>query len=320
MSDNTHVLITTQENRSQGGKARAAKLSSEERSAIAKKANLSKKCYEGIKKAPFYDKFKVGDIEIDCAVLENGVSVITEASMYRLFGMKGGGRKNRGGAQLPRFLSHQTLQVYIPECLKGCPESFKIITKNGVAYAYEAEKVPKILKVFLDARNGGVLNPVILALAKTAEILLQSFAQVGIIGIIHEVTGYQEVRERDELNKILEKYISEELRKWTPKFPKEFFDQVFRIYGWEKATGNNRPQCLGNFINKYIYGKLPDGVLKKLIEKNPVTESGFRKHCHHQYVSEDIGEDNLKKQIVQTITVMKLSDDINDFKKLIGKI
>jgi len=53
-----------------------------------------------------------------------------------------------------------------------------------------------------------------------------------------------------------------------------------------------------------------DGVLEELKNKNPRNENGNRHFCHHQFLTPLIGDDNLKKQIVQTITVMKLSKSI----------
>ena len=65
---------------------------------------------------------------------------------------------------------------------------------------------------------------------------------------------------------------------------------------------------------------MPDGVLEELKNRNPSNENGCRKYRHHQFLTEDIGDDNLKKQIVQTITVMKLSNNVDEFKNLIIKL
>jgi hypothetical protein len=72
------------------------------------------------------------------------------------------------------------------------------------------------------------------------------------------------------------------------------------------------PQYVGKFINKYIYGYLPPGVLEKLRELNPVKESGWRAVQHHRLMT-DTGNINLDRQITSTITVMALSENATEF-------
>jgi hypothetical protein len=151
--------------------------------------------------------------------------------------------------------------------------------------------------------------------------MLYGLATVGIISLIDDATGYVEQRNRSELEKILEKYIAEDLRQWTKKFPNEFFKQVYRLHGWEYPKINkNHPQCVGKIINKYVYEALPPGVLDELKRKNPPNENGNRRARLHQYISEDIGDDNLKKQITQVVTLMKVSDNMDMLKSMIEKI
>ena len=53
------------------------------------------------------------------------------------------------------------------------------------------------------------------------------------------------------------------------------------------------------------YEKLPEGVLDKLREKNPVTVEGRRRHKHHQFLTKDIGNPHLEKQVVAVTTLMR---------------
>jgi hypothetical protein len=102
---------------------------------------------------------------------------------------------------------------------------------------------------------------------------------------------------------------------WVHRFPDEFFRQLYRLYGWEYKVGNRKmPQCVGKFINTYVYGALPPGVLEKLQELNPVSAEGHRAVQHHRLLT-DTGNSNLDRQITSTITVMALSDDKDAFKQ-----
>jgi P63C domain len=68
-------------------------------------------------------------------------------------------------------------------------------------------------------------------------------------------------------------------------FPEEFFRQAYRLLQWEYRPGvANRNRNVGKWINKYIYEKLPPGVLPELTRLNPLTSSGSKllPHDHHE--------------------------------------
>lgn len=56
---------------------------------------------------------------------------------------------------------------------------------------------------------------------------MTAFAKTGLVAVIDEVTGYQADRDRDELQKVLEKYISAELLPWAKRFPDEFYPAYY---------------------------------------------------------------------------------------------
>ena len=56
--------------------------------------------------------------------------------------------------------------------------------------------------------ESGALSPSQVTAADKAYILLRAFATVGIIALVDEATGYQEIRDREALQEILQKYIS----------------------------------------------------------------------------------------------------------------
>lgn len=86
-----------------------------------------------------------------------------------------------------------------------------------------------ICDAFLEARKHINLSPRQAIIAEQCEILMRSFAKIGIIALVDEATGYQYDRERDELQKILRSYISEELLPWQKRFPDIFYTELFRL-------------------------------------------------------------------------------------------
>jgi len=150
-------------------------------------------------------------------------------------------------------------------------------------------------------------------IVEMAGILIRAFARVGVIALVDEATGYQQDRARDELNRILEAYVSKELLPWTQRFPDEFFRQAFRLHNWEYREGMKSPRYLGKLINKTIYEPMPPGVLDELRKVNPPGESGYRRYRHHQFLTLDTGHPHLDKQIVAVTTLIRISKDKNQF-------
>ncbi len=148
--------------------------------------------------------------------------------------------------------------------------------------------------------------------------IMTAFAKTGLIAVIDEVTGYQDDRDRNELQKILSQYISEELLPWAKRFPDEFYKQMFRLKGWdykEKA----KPGYAGTLTNEYIYKYLPCGVLDELRNKTPKSTAGNKINRYHQHLSEKTGIAHLDKHLQQTIALMKASDNWEEFDKLFHK-
>lgn len=315
-----------------GGDARAAALSPEDRSAIARlaaeqrwgsKSAAPKETHSGI--------LTIADREIECAVLENGLRVFSARGLSRVIGSRTKSVKVRPGQedvyadarQMPPFLAHPRLRPFIPNDLIApliSPVQFRTKHGGAAAYGYEATLLPRICGIILDADKGGALRKSQSRMVATAELLIRGFAEVGIIALVDEATGYQADRARDELNRILSAYISKELLKWTRRFPDEFFRQIYRLEGWEYKEGHHkRPRTVGKLINKLVYEQLPDGVLPQLKKLNPRTESGRRAYKHHQFLSEDTGHAHLDKQIIEVTTLMRIADDKKQFFRLFQK-
>jgi hypothetical protein len=263
--------------------------------------------------------------EIACDVLADGTRVLRKKTVLKAIGRGTPGSKDvkrAKGLNLPIFISANNLTPYLKHEIL---EEGSLIMYRGIdgrkLQGYKATILPEICKIYVQADHDGVLADNQLKIAGVCKAMLYGLATVGIIALVDDATGYVEKRNRDELQKILENYISEELRPWTKKFPNEFFKQVYRLHGWEyPRLQKNHPQYIGKIINKYVYEKLPPGVIEELKKKNPVNESGIRSYRHHQFLTEDIGDDNLNKQIMQVVTVMKLSSNIDEFKQLIERL
>ena len=134
--------------------------------------------------------------------------------------------------------------------------------------------------------------------------------------MIDEATGYQYDREKDALQILLSKYIAEEFLSWTARFPKEYYQEIFRLYGWQyDPLSLKRPQFVGKFTKEFVYNEMSPEVLQELENKNPTLENGKRRRKHHQHLTGDIGVPHLERHLTKLVTVMQLSDSVDDFRE-----
>jgi hypothetical protein len=145
-------------------------------------------------------------------------------------------------------------------------------------------------------------------------------AEVGIVALVDEATGYQSVRDRHELQRILEAYVAQQYLPWTLRFPQEFYQELFRLRKWDwNPDSNKRPKRVGKDTEEIIYDRLPIGVKEKLRENNPEIRPGYRRYAHHQFLSGDIGNPHLERLVAVVTALMKISPSWQSFKKKLNK-
>ena len=187
---------------------------------------------EKLPKATHTGDLQIGDSKVKCAVLNDGTRVLTRTTFLRSIGRTGkakGGRDYDDEFKTPIFLTANNLKPFIPNELleNSTPVIFNLYGNKSIGY--KAELLPQVCNVFIDADDSGVLLPNQKHIAQKCKILIRGFATVGILALVDEATGYQEVRDRLALQKILEKYITDEWAKWTKTFPDEFYKELFRL-------------------------------------------------------------------------------------------
>ena len=311
--------MSEESKQSLGGKARAVKLSQEERTSIASSAAKARwaKESEALSKATHRGELAIGDIRIPCAVLENGKRVISEHGITTALGSRSGASKKlkrelqEDGITVPIFLAPPRLKEFITEDLVSGPlEPITYKDKQRKVIGYSADALPVICDIWLKAREAGCLQKQQLQKAQNAEILMRGLAHVGIVALVDEATGYQAERDRSELHKILSVYLADERLKWAKRFPDEFYKQIYRLKNWKWPNKGKRSPYVGKITNSIVYEKLPPGVLEELQHRNPTKEgSGRRKWKHHQFLSEDIGQPDLRDHLMQLIALMRISPD-----------
>ena len=106
---------------------------------------------------------------------------------------------------------------------------------------------------------------------------------------------------------------------WQKRFQDEVFTELARIYGHERRPeASNWPQWMGAILKDDFYGRLdpelPD-LPDELDNRNPVLESGYRDHKHHQDLTEDVGLPRVMEHMGRFVMLLKVSRDPYDFRK-----
>ena len=190
------------------------------------------------------------------------------------------------------------------------------------ALGYDAELLPKICEIVLQAGADGALHPRQLHIAAQCELIARGLMVVGIYALVDEATGYQQERARDALAQILEQFIAKEFQPYIRLFPPEFYENLYRLRGLEfpRDTGKH-PQYFGHLTNDIVYARLAPGVLEKLRRVVPKRESGKgRKYPFTRRLTEEIGHPKLREHLASVTTIMKLSDGYDDFGRKLDRI
>lgn len=297
--------------KAKGGLARAKALNAEDRTRIAREG-ASARWNKNLPRATHEGTLKLGSIEIPCAVLEDGRRLLTQSGVMLALG-RSRQAKGRGyydaDVNLPAFLTAKNLKPFISKDLEVTSSQIEFLTPKGTkAFGYAAEMLPRVCEVYLQAREGLALDKRQEHVAAQAEILVRALAQVGIVALVDEATGYQGVRPQDALQKYLELIIRKELAAWAKRFPDEFYENIYKLKGWIwPGMGKNRYSVVGKCTRDLVYERLGAGVLKELELKTPKDEEGNRKNKMHQWLTEDVGHPMLAQHLHSLIMFQRLA-------------
>ena len=262
---------------------------------------------------------RLGTMEIPAYVLEDGRRVLSRNGIQKAIGYTG-----KSGEMLNRFVTKKN--GFPAEIVAGVsnPIKFTRIDAGGalpITNGYEASLFIDILNAIIDLNRAGVLNDNQKVYAEMADVIVRAVAKVGIIALIDEVTGYQEVRGKDILQEFLSKFIKDEAGKWIKRFPDEYFKLMFEMKGWTwNYASTKKPGVVGRYINDQVYARLAPFVLDELRRKNPPNEKGRRKTKHHVWLTEDVGHPKLQEHFAVLIALEKAAGkNWNNYQRLLAR-
>jgi hypothetical protein len=326
-----------------GGRARAKRLSPEQRSEIARKAVQARwqraravseddiepqpsdgdafdGPAEGLPIAKYKGELPLMGLSVPCYVLSNGQRVIGRTSMTELLtGIKGGGGLEKYldvGYLKPLISIDEVLERMVPFRLpeveglerkvKGLPADLAIDICRAFVTAMENSLRP----------GGPRLSERRMQMAIQASMFLAACARIGLEALIDEATGYQYDRAQDALQVKLKAYLEEEMRKWEKTFPDELWIEFARLTAW-RGTVSQRPKYWGKLVVELVYEYLDADVAQWLRENAPTPRHGQN---YHQWLSSQYGLKRLVEHIWMLIGVARTCGTMTELRDRMAEL
>jgi DNA-binding transcriptional regulator YdaS (Cro superfamily) len=254
----------------------------------------------------------VGDADdvsysVSCYVLNDGRRVISRTSAL---GALAKSDERVVGGDLQRYVkpAQEFLRVKLEDELI---EFLLDNVANKKVYGITAECFLEICRAFVRADNAGALRTeVALDIARNASAFLAACANVGLIALIDEATGYQYMRANDALQVKLKAYLEEEIRPWEKTFPDELWMEFGRLTNW-RGNVQNRPKYWGHLVNELIYRYLDPDVYDWLKNNAPAPRHGRN---YHQWLSDQYGLKKLMEHIWMVIGMAAACHNMTELK------
>ena len=274
---------------------------------------------------------EIGNMTIDCYVLEGERRVLSQRSLISGLGLRSGGGSSGATSKIPRFFTSNRLKPFISEKVKNILENpflFKSPTNGSTTFGYDAAIFPELCIIIIKADNAGIWTERDRHIVERAEVFTHGLALVGIIARIDEATGYQDFRREEELKEIFDKFLDNKARPWAKIFPLEFYSELYRLNGWVWKTSQDgkkpaTPSVVGTYTNNFIYNRLipgfPEELTAELDRLNPKNNVGNRQWNHHQWIEEHKALPYLQKHIHSIIAIMRGYSSMSSFERHIKR-
>lgn len=247
--------------------------------------------------------YKMGDVEIACAVLEDGRRGYVMTSLRQAIGIK----KKLGIPQFKDFLGE-----IAPNALKTLEKTDppkEVVMPHGgrVGQWVPAGVLTEVVSSVVDAALDGTLDERRKGMVAPCRVIYRALARVGEEALIDEATGYQSQRPENALQELLNRLVRESARDWDRRFHPDFYKAVCGLFGF-KYDDQHRPlpSIVGKITADWVYGAIVPSEIMAEIK----TRRGQEKF--HQWLTED-GLNLLGKQVDAVTMVARTSVDYQDF-------
>lgn len=304
-----------------GALARAQSLTPAEKSAIARRAALVRHGRQ-LPKAIAEGELKIGNLKLACAVLddEKNTRVFTQEGFLTAIGRAGKAKGGEGAASdgKPAFLRAKNLAPFISAELLAATTPLEFIPEKGPGYqgrafGYRASLLPGVCWVYQDAMIANELLPSQEHIGETCRVLLKSLTNYAIEDLIDRATGFDDLRQRKAVLKIIEQYVRKDALPWVKMFDADFYRQVYRLNNWPFDPENTaRPGVIGHWTND-IYDRLAPGVRPTLHSRVKRNAQGRPTKKLTQYLTPEEGKPRLRELLEGVKALMRISTNWREF-------
>ena len=306
--------------KAKGGKARAAKLTPERRSEIAKKGGAARwgKLPIAISKGNFKEEF---GIDIDCYVLDDTqkTAVISQRGMGQAIGL------SKRGDRLIVFSESKNMAKYIgrelmekiqnPIVFQGA----RAAADNWISdkfHGYDVTILVDLCKAILEARaDGKLLRQRYEKMVQQAQIIISASAKLGIKNLVYALAGYNPTVQ--EVIEAFKAYVLEEAKKYEKEFPTELYAEWQRLYDIKPPQrGKNWKEM--HLTVDHIYYPLAksNGKLLDLL-RSARTADGDRNKKLFQFLNE-VGARALRMHLGRVLEMAQSSPDKKSYESKIA--
>lgn len=304
-------------------KARAEKLTPEERSDIAKRAATARwgvKPPKATHKGNFKEEF---GFDVECYVLDDQqkTAVIHQRGMGAALGFSA-----QGGGRLTRFINGKTIAPYLGLELKEKLENPLVFQgldtvsgepSNKRLHGFDVTLLIDVCKAIVTADAEGKLHRSQGGLAKQAHVILNASAKAGIKGLVYALAGYDATRE--EVIAAFKLYVRSEAREYEREFPNQLYEEWYRLYKLPKPE-RNKPWKFKHLTVDQVYIPLAKshGKIHQLVVAQR-DASGERGKRLHQFLA-DIGVKALRTHLGQLLGIAQISKNQREYEKYVNKV
>ena len=301
--------------RAAGGVARAAKLTSERRSAIARNAAVKRHGLKATHRGNF--KAELG-VDVECYVLKDAgkTAVISQTGMAKALGLS-----SRGNS-LPSFIESQAMAPFVGDELSAKLASPLIFQWPGVgggappivAHGYDATVLIDICNAIAAANAAGKLSKRYDKIIQQAATITGASAKSGIRQFVYALAGYNPSAQ--EVIAAFKMYVTEEARKYEKEFPPELYAEWHRLYKIH-VPRRGKPWEFKTLTLDHIYTPLADSNGKVLkLTRESKDKDGDRRKKLFMFLSE-IGTRALRMHLGRVLEMAQSSKTKDEYE---GKV
>ena len=259
---------------------------------------------------------EVGKVELPCAVLENEQRIVSQIGIYAAF--KRPLRSEKGNTGVPYIMEAQNLRPFYTDELLELAKPVYYYHYNGKdSLGYAASFLPQLCKLYVRANKEGNLTKSQRRFLAQAKLILSHLPNKPIEQMVDEESGYVYSKEKAWFKSNLMPYINKAFLKWQDGFPREFYQEIFRLHNWKYDPYQlKKPEfiILSKFLNDYLYFHLPEDIKQDLREEPPSRGKVKRPKKPSHSVSDDLENAYLNRFLIRLVTVMELSNSLENFR------